>query len=100
MLDMDGGKLVDDVGLPVMIRRIEHKSRDFVQCWSDTALMILLRVAPSFQMVCSVRLTDSPERLPVHHFQNFQVHPDNCQSALWKLGLEYQGVERIFSCFC
>ena len=31
MLDIDGGKLVDNVGLPVMIRRIGRKPRDFVQ---------------------------------------------------------------------
>ena len=31
MLDIDGGKLVDDVGLPVMIHRIGLNPRDFVQ---------------------------------------------------------------------
>ena len=30
MLDLDGGKLVDDVGLPVMIRRIGRKPRDCI----------------------------------------------------------------------
>ena len=56
MLDSDGGKFVDDVDLTVMIHRIGHKTHDFVQCWSDTTLMILLHRLSRWCALCDLQI--------------------------------------------
>jgi hypothetical protein len=56
MLDLDGGKLVDDVVLTVMIRRITHKTRNFIQCWSDSVLMILLLRLSRWCVLCDLQI--------------------------------------------
>jgi hypothetical protein len=39
--DKNGAHLVDEAGLPVMMRRIGSRKRDYIRCWSDSALMVL-----------------------------------------------------------
>jgi len=73
MLDMDDGKLVDDVGLPVMIRRIGRKSRDFVQCWSDTALMILLRRLSRWCALCDLQILLGGSRSTISRIFRFML---------------------------
>jgi hypothetical protein len=42
MRDMDGDLLVDANGDPRLLRRIGKTPKDYMRCWSDSALMILL----------------------------------------------------------
>ena len=41
MQDKNGAHLVDEAGIPVVIRRIGSRKRDYIRCWSDSALMVL-----------------------------------------------------------
>ena len=43
MRDLDGDLLVDDNGDPRLLRRIGKKTNEYIRCWADSALMILLR---------------------------------------------------------
>jgi hypothetical protein len=43
MRDLDGELLVDANGDPRLLRRIGQTPKDYMRCWSDSALMILLR---------------------------------------------------------
>jgi hypothetical protein len=43
MQDKNGAHLADEAGLPVMMRRIGSRKRDYMRCWSDSALMLLFR---------------------------------------------------------
>ncbi len=43
MQDQNGADLADEAGLTVMMHRIGSSKRDYIRCWSDSALMVLLR---------------------------------------------------------
>jgi hypothetical protein len=43
MRDMDGDLLVDANGDPRLLRRIGKTPKEYMRCWADSALMILLR---------------------------------------------------------
>jgi hypothetical protein len=43
MRDLDGDLLVDVNGNPRLLRRIGKTPQEYMRCWSDSALMILLR---------------------------------------------------------
>jgi hypothetical protein len=73
MLDSDGGQLVDDVGLSVMSHRIGRKPRDFVQCWSDTALMILLRRLSRWCALCDLQILLGGSRSTISRIFRFML---------------------------
>ena len=73
MLDLDGCKLVDDAGLPVMIRRIGRKRRDFIQCWSDSALMILLRRLSRWCALCDLQILLGGSRSSISRIFRFML---------------------------
>jgi hypothetical protein len=41
--DKNGGHLVDETGVPVMMSRIGSSKREYMRCWSDSAVMLLFR---------------------------------------------------------
>ena len=43
MRDLDGDLLVDDNGDPRLLKRIGKTPADYMRCWADSVLMILLR---------------------------------------------------------
>ena len=83
MLDMDGDKLVDDVGLPVMIRRIGHKTRDYLQYWSDTVLMILLCRLSRWCVLCDLQILLEDSRFSISRIFMFMLTTiNNCYDNL------------------
>ena len=56
MQDKNGAHLADEAGLPVMMRRIGSSKRDYMRCWSDSALMVLLRRLSRWCALCDLQI--------------------------------------------
>ena len=54
--DKNGAHLVDEAGLPVMMRRIGSRKRDYIRCWSDSALTVLLRRLSRWCALCDLQM--------------------------------------------
>jgi hypothetical protein len=56
MQDKNRVHLADETGLPVMVHRIGSRKRDYMRCWSDSALMLLFRRLSRWCALCDLQI--------------------------------------------
>ncbi len=56
MQDQNGADLTDEAGLPVMMRSIGSSKRDYIRCWSDSTLMVLLSRLSRWCALCDLQI--------------------------------------------
>ena len=81
MQDQNGADLTDEAGLPVMIHRIGSSKRDYIRCWSDSALMVLLRRLSRWCAMCDLQILLGGS-IKVRTLQGFQIHVQYGQQAI------------------
>ena len=71
--DKNGAHLLDEAGLPVMMRRIGSRKRDYIRCWSDSALMVLLRSLSRWCALCDLQILLGGSRSGLSRVFRFMV---------------------------